>query len=936
MVTTNRLGLLTRSITKSSAWDAVFLKNRERLLQDDDVKNYPYRKSDLVYTCISTTARVISHVPFYVWEFGSGGNRDRWEPVYSDNPWQKLVNNPNTSQSAWEFLFSIIGFFMLDGEVFIIPFPPTEGIPMSLWVVRKTYMEPVKNKGSGQLIGWRYRPSNDLAQSYMLSTSEVIYFRNWNPYDPIRGLSPLEAGEMSVVGDYKAGRYNNLFFDQGAVPGGMLSTEQKLGQLQFERIKKQFEEEHQGYRKAHRLAILEQGLQYSRTGLSQKDMEFVNLKKITREGILQVLGMKKAVISVTDDLNYATAKEQYRDWWQDTNLPLMEMVSIGMTRSLLTLRGLNLRFRFDVGSVPALREDFSSKVGDARKLFEMGFTGNEVNDRLELGFDNKPWRDYWWIPLNLGQAGAGFQGGRPPGEGEGNQVAEQIADMERRSLRILKPVGLDTFEEEKVLIPPQLQEQEQKQEDSPVDLPKREKELQSLQKALDNKLKPLEDRLESKLNRVFFEMRKKTLKLLYSGVSRKGVDDVGGEEFLDAKDQLGRYAGRVHEVAMAEGIKSVIDEIGFGVAFDLDDPLALNELAERRLKVRGVINTLKKRLRETLHTGTAQGETIEQLAERVRGVFQYARSNAGTIARTEVISASNFGRAGAINGSGYEEKEWFTALDERVRPAHPRERGNHRAMHGVRVKVGESWRTPSGNILKHPGDYGAPGYEVINCRCIETVVPGTLAFDKEREKKKRKWAAVKDKDADAWMHKHFQGWVDSLDKYELHSIEGYQHIDFKEVNAVLRGRGKEYGLSAAEIGEIRQTKVANISKAIKKGKVPEDLTCFRCVSTKHAEKFKNNIGLVIKDKGFTSTSISNEWFAKNSDLLIKGDFSAIEIRVPKGTKAGGLGAMPDLETVLAKEKELLLDKGTNFKIVGTGKVNLGKGRIIDKVILEVV
>jgi uncharacterized protein with gpF-like domain len=78
--------------------------------------------------------------------------------------------------------------------------------------------------------------------------------------------------------------------------------------------------------------------------------------------------------------------------------------------------------------------------------------------------------------------------------------------------------------------------------------------------------------------------------------------------------------------------------------------------------------------------------------------------------------ACNEGRWLAINRSGFREKEWFTALDERVRV-------QHQPMHGQKVKVGEMWVMPDGSSLRHPGDADGPANQVINCRCIEVVVP---------------------------------------------------------------------------------------------------------------------------------------------------------------------------------------------------------------------
>jgi hypothetical protein len=71
-----------------------------------------------------------------------------------------------------------------------------------------------------------------------------------------------------------------------------------------------------------------------------------------------------------------------------------------------------------------------------------------------------------------------------------------------------------------------------------------------------------------------------------------------------------------------------------------------------------------------------------------------------------------------INNSGFRKKEWFTAMDEGVRPLHSE-------MHGKIINVGDLWVFSDGNTLRYPGDYEGPDHLVVNCRCVELVVSGS-------------------------------------------------------------------------------------------------------------------------------------------------------------------------------------------------------------------
>jgi len=130
----------------------------------------------------------------------------------------------------------------------------------------------------------------------------------------------------------------------------------------------------------------------------------------------------------------------------------------------------------------------------------------------------------------------------------------------------------------------------------------------------------------------------------------------------------------------------------------------------------GVMGTVRKNIHRELSRGMEAGESIDQLADRVKSVFKVAKTRAKTIARTEVVGASNKGRSEALKESGFKKKKWFTAMDENVRETHV-EMGSSKA-----IPVEDDWELPSGEMIAHPGDYSGPPEEIINCRCIEVPV----------------------------------------------------------------------------------------------------------------------------------------------------------------------------------------------------------------------
>lgn len=148
-------------------------------------------------------------------------------------------------------------------------------------------------------------------------------------------------------------------------------------------------------------------------------------------------------------------------------------------------------------------------------------------------------------------------------------------------------------------------------------------------------------------------------------------------------------------------------------------------------------------------------------------------------------------------------------------------------------------------------------------------------------------------EADEWGEKHDKRWVDNLSVSEREAVTEYTGTRYKNINAVFRGKESAYTGRNAEIAE-------NISNALKKANVPEDLVVYRGASKRALGEFKNSlkedmVGKVIEDKGFMSTSM----LEKSS---FKGDVKII-INFPKGTN----GAYVD-EISYYPEAKMLLDE----------------------------
>jgi hypothetical protein len=109
----------------------------------------------------------------------------------------------------------------------------------------------------------------------------------------------------------------------------------------------------------------------------------------------------------------------------------------------------------------------------------------------------------------------------------------------------------------------------------------------------------------------------------------------------------------------------------------------------------------------------AEGASIQQMTMAIDKLYldQIIKNRSRTIARTEVVSTSNFGSMeGARQTTPRIRKVWIPTFDDSTRESHL-DMSNHPPIRlDEMFDVGDSRG-------EYPGDFNLPPEEVINCRC---------------------------------------------------------------------------------------------------------------------------------------------------------------------------------------------------------------------------
>lgn len=265
-----------------------------------------------LFSIVNRTSNALSQVNWRLYR-KQVDNR-RVTPLNDDRQRQELTvhaaidlwNNPNPFMTGDFLRESGQQHVDLVGEsTIVIGRSPLSPMPLELWPVRPDRMTPIPHP-TEFLAGWIYTGPD--GEQVPLGVDDVIQIKMPNPLDPYRGLGPVQALLTDLDSARYSAEWNRNFFRNSAEPGGVIEFTDSLDNDEFELFQERWRDTHQGVTNAHRVAILEMGAKWVPTQFSPRDMQFAELRGVSREVIREGFGIHGHMIGLSQDVNKANAE----------------------------------------------------------------------------------------------------------------------------------------------------------------------------------------------------------------------------------------------------------------------------------------------------------------------------------------------------------------------------------------------------------------------------------------------------------------------------------------------------------------------------------------------------------------------------------------------------------------------------------------------------
>lgn len=645
-----------------------------------------YSKSLYVFACISKIAEKTASIELEVYKILNSKGDIKEMDVH---PALDLLYRCNPYQTRAEFWETTLINLKCTGDAYWYKIRNKGGRVVELWNLRPD-MVSITPDDTTFIKNYKFSKSD--GTEVLIATEDIVHFKYPDPLSTYLGMSPLKAASKRVQTEDYATTYQRDFFLNSARPDAVIKNPNTdLNDDQKKDIKEGWDKRFRGVGNSSKVAILEGGLDYQLISISQKEMDYIESLKFTRDDILAVFKVPKPIIAITEDVNYANAKTAMSIFLSETIKPEISRMVEKINEELI---------------IPDFGDEFYLDFVDPT-------TENRTDELAEYanGIQNK------WLLINEVRAMEGL----PPVKGGwsfyGSALDVPIGGLEQNKsiLKLGAPTKEKAFERipvEKVkrysfkknmilkqkfeireMIEKSIVEQTQKSKKAKSKTGKKKavgrsfiigEEMRSAWAGMINK--KIDTRAVGLKNAVndFMAQQKERVISKFKEINK--ISPVEYEKNIKAITvEIGQLFDMESETVLGiqfitpfltdflkqAGIETM-DQIAPAETFNQTDKIS--KLIAKRAKEYAVSvnNTTIEKLSSTLAQGIEEGDGIRDLSNRIEDTYgEFSTYRSELIARTEATTANNLGMVEAFKQSGVANaKEWINAGDSRVRDEH--------------------------------------------------------------------------------------------------------------------------------------------------------------------------------------------------------------------------------------------------------------------------
>lgn len=258
-------------------------------------------QSTAVYACVRVLAEAVASLPFLVYRRLPAGGKTR----APEHPLFKILHHrPNPLMTSFELRETLTAHVTLWGNAYAEIERNNANIPIALWPLLPNKM---RVEGEEQVLKYFYTLPQ--GKEVQIPAENIFHLRGLSA-NGFLGQSVIGFAREAIGLSLGTEEFGSRFFSNNAVPGGVLQHPGRLSKEGRDNLQKSFKQEHEGLSKAHRMAILEEGMEYKMIGIPGKDAQFLETRKFQVNEIARIYRVPPHLIGDLERATFSNVEQQ--------------------------------------------------------------------------------------------------------------------------------------------------------------------------------------------------------------------------------------------------------------------------------------------------------------------------------------------------------------------------------------------------------------------------------------------------------------------------------------------------------------------------------------------------------------------------------------------------------------------------------------------------
>lgn len=235
----------------------------------------------------------------------------RGRKIVADHPVAAVLEFPNSEMSGFEFRDLMQTNLELWGNAYAQIIFDNASRPIELWPLSPDRVTVERNSAGNVVyrVGLPGEPFASAADTAVLPADQVLHIRGWSRTG-ILGDRMAQTFREAIGLGLVTEMFGALFFGQGLNAGGFLEHPGRLTKEAQDRLIKQKENQAGGLSRAHRLAILEEGMKFNQTTIEPEKAQFLGLRTFQLAEACRMLRMPPHVLYELSRATFSNIEHQ--------------------------------------------------------------------------------------------------------------------------------------------------------------------------------------------------------------------------------------------------------------------------------------------------------------------------------------------------------------------------------------------------------------------------------------------------------------------------------------------------------------------------------------------------------------------------------------------------------------------------------------------------